>query len=254
MSVKTQQFLFNVWLDLLAILWPTSCLGCGLQDRDLCQACSQTLVESRNLIKVKPKTAVKVNASTTSAIDSQQVWISAGVYESILQKAIVALKHQGRLHVAKVLGAVLAPALTEAFKDLGVQQPVCLVLIPSRKSKERERGFSHLEMVTKNALKLISVHAPIKKRVLITTRGRTGQVGLDEQERMVNAARIKIKPGFKKTISNKNILLIDDVITTGATLKAASELLERHEARVLGAVTLSIAQKRSQKALEQHGR
>lgn len=253
MSIKRQQFLSNVWLDLLAILWPTSCLGCGLPDRDLCSACKHSLLNARNLIRVNPKIKIKYSAANTNDVPHQQIWIAAGTYESVLQKAIIALKHQGRVQLAAILGSVLAPALAEAFRDWVAQPPVWLVLIPTRKSKERERGFSHLEMVTRSALTRIAVDASIKKRVLVTTRGRTGQVGLDEQERKRNAAKIKIRAGFKKSVLNKNILLIDDVITTGATLKAASEVLESHGARVIGAVTLSIAEKRSEKALEQHG-
>lgn len=91
-----------------------------------------------------------------------------------------------------------------------------IVIIPSSSEKEKERGFSHLHEMFK------CLNLPFLD-VLIKESGFT-QKKSNKQQREKNASSFKIENG--EAIRNKKILVVDDVITTGSSLKACVKLLE----------------------------
>ncbi|QIK62982.1 ComF family protein [Leucobacter viscericola] len=75
-------------------------------------------------------------------------------------------------------------------------------------------------------------------RALRTLRGRTSQVGLKLAQREKNAARIRVRGSARPRLRDREIVLVDDVITTGATARAAQKVLEEAGARVIAVVAL----------------
>lgn len=147
-----------------------------------------------------------------------------GIYEGLLRHLILRLKFGGELHLAAALASLLAahPALLEA-KDAYD----CIVPVPLHKSRLVERGFNQSGEIARylaEELGLKTLHA------LERTRPTHQQVGLSRRERIKN-----LRGAFSATADTrgKNILLLDDIMTTGATLGfAARSLLKAGAAKV----------------------
>lgn len=221
--------------DLISIVMPTACIVCGKADRDICQACRLEVREGAQILSVKRDS------------NFETLWLAAGIYDEGLRRMIVGLKHESRVGLAADLGHVFAPTLDEAL--LLCHEEPFLVTVPSRKSKTRQRGFNPLALVCKRALAELGLPARLLKQgVLQATRGRTGQVGLDAQQRAQNASKLKVARLYKSVVQDKEIVLIDDVITTGSTLIAATNALQRSGATVRAAAAVAVATARREEA------
>lgn len=223
----------NTALDLAVILWPVTCIGCGRDDRELCDECRNELRDRVVPIEVTP------------TFEATGKWLAAGTYEGALRELLVGLKHAERVGFARELGRSLACPLSEMLclvkhrRMARWHAPVCVVM-PSRGASMRRRGFHHVALIAKRArstLRLPGRSLPIVT-ALRTTRGRTSQVGLTPVQRWENANRIAVKRRHRQDLAGRDVILIDDVVTTGATLAAADAALRGVGANVLGAVTV----------------
>lgn len=211
----------EVWLDLLALLWPTECLGCGVADRDCCDAC---LAAVRS-----PPIPIERDIGLPC--------YAAGAYAGPVRAMLVLYKHAGRAKFVRDLAPRLRAPLAEALQHCtGPQAPV-VVAVPSRASRVRERGYRHVELLCTDALRGWGVPV-LRLAALRALRGRTAQVGLNAQARERNARRITVRRACRKVLVGREVIVIDDVVTTGATLRAAVEALETAGARVVAAVAL----------------
>ena len=210
--------------DLLALVWPTACVGCGAPDRDCCDRCRAELRARRP--PLRPPHAVPCFA--------------AGPYAGPLRAALLALKHDGRTVFARDLGAALSLPLEEALTQVAGPRAPVLVAAPSRPRRVRERGFRHVELLLRSALR--ETGPPVLRlRALRTVPGRTGQVGLGPAERARNARLVAVRRPARRALPGREVVLVDDVMTTGATLDAAREALEAAGARVVAAAVLGVA-------------
>lgn len=230
---RVKRVVRNTALDLAVILWPVACIGCGLDDRELCDECRHKL-----RARVAPLTV-------TPTFQATGLWFAAGPYDGILRELLVGLKHADRMGFARELGHALAAPLNETLRIAKQRRmarwhaPVCVVM-PSRGASMRRRGFHHVALIAKRArstLRLPGRSLPIVT-ALRTTRGRTSQVGLTPVQRWENANRIAVKRRHRQDLAGRDVILIDDVVTTGATLAAADAALRGVGANVLGAVTV----------------
>ncbi|GAA2823782.1 phosphoribosyl transferase-like protein [Leucobacter komagatae] len=172
---------------------------------------------------------------------------AAGRYEGVLRSVLLAYKNRGAYRYERHLGRRLAGPLLnvlEAEYRLDARRHrVALVPLPSRRRSERERGFRHVEVIARRALRTLGVPGSVVP-ALRATRGRTGQVGLGPLERERNARRVRVRRGAIAYLTRVPVVLVDDVSTTGATLRVATEVLEASGVRVMGAVTLCLAERR----------
>lgn len=215
----------EIALDLLALLWPTECVSCGAPDRDCCEACLSEVREAASVMR----------------LDGEVPGFAGGAYEGPLRAMLVAFKHAGRIGFARELGARLRSPLREAFALC--HGPPVIVTAPSRPSRIRERGYRHVEMIVSEALR--GQRAPaLRVRGLRALPGRTAQLGLGSRERLGNAARVTVRASARTVLRGRETILVDDVMTTGATLLAARRALEREGARVVATVVLCAVERR----------
>lgn len=151
------------------------------------------------------------------------------------QDLIRALKYDGSGAAAALAAAALADYLREQLAETKQFSPreILLVPIPLHRSRTRERGFNQIEIVLKALPKefrdgTLSRLAP---EVLIRTKATKQQTRLPRRERLKNM-QDAFEVSNPARIAKSHIILIDDVATTGATLKHAGQPLEKAGARV----------------------
>lgn len=194
----------------LALLLPVACPGCGLHGTALCGPCRAALTP----------------APRRRAAGDLPVW-SGLVFEGAAARALRAMKERGRTDVARVL----APALREALRAAvsGARSPVVAVAVPTSRAAMRRRGYRVPELVARRA-------GVRTARLLSVARATGDQRALDRAQRARNVA------GSMRATRNAaglDVVLIDDVLTTGATLAEARRALESAGARVVAAAVVA---------------
>jgi predicted amidophosphoribosyltransferase len=237
--MKLALLLRELRLDLLALVWPTACVCCGEPDRDCCLPCLVELQRAAPLLH--PSLGVPCAVR--------------GGYDGPLRALLVALKHEGRTGFARELGPELRRPLLAALELCAGPGPPVIVTAPSRRSRVRQRGYRHLDLLLDVAMRgerrpgggaRGRAHriAALRVHALQATRGRSGQVGLGPAERARNAARIAVRRSAGAVLRGREVILVDAVITTGATVLAARSALENAGARVVAVVALCAAERR----------
>jgi ComF family protein len=163
--------------------------------------------------------------------------VAYGSYEGGLRELIHLLKYNGVRPAAKVLGRMLAEALTaldpefeQAALDRGMfdQQPILVVPVPLYKTRRRQRGFNQAELIARAALKLLPTPERwrLVPELLERTRDTPSQIGLTSHQR-----RINLRGAFAVTraaeVNGREVILVDDVYTTGTTATECSRVLRR---------------------------
>jgi ComF family protein len=149
-----------------------------------------------------------------------------GSYESGLRELIHLLKYEQVRPAANVLGRMLAEAIAELHPLFGDNPTV--VPVPLHAGKLRQRGFNQSELIARAAVKLMPAEnrLAVSSRVLERCRETQSQIGLSRHQRRENmrGAFAVAKP---EEISGREVLLVDDVFTTGTTVSECARVLRR---------------------------
>ena len=149
-------------------------------------------------------------------------------YAFPLDRLVQALKYEGALANARVLGHALAQSLRRAAREADVD---AIVPVPLHRARLVERGFNQsLEIARFTADRLDLV---VDGRALRRLRVTTPQVGLTRAERAANVR--KAFAADRSRVAGRHVALLDDVVTTGATSAAAADAL-----LAAGAVTVDV--------------
>jgi predicted amidophosphoribosyltransferase len=163
---------------------------------------------------------------------------------------IVAHKESGRVGLAGPLGtglarSVLAACAGGAGRGRGAA-PVCLVPVPSARAATRRRGHDPTRRVTAAAVAgLRRCGVPAQRRsVLVQARRVADQSGLTAAERVENLVGA-LEVARPAAVRGERIILVDDVITTGATLTEAARALRAAGAEVVAAAVIAATRRRN---------
>jgi predicted amidophosphoribosyltransferase len=220
------------WSVLADLVLPTSCAGCGAERvtlrRGVCTACV-TAVEA-----LAPR-----DARPNPAPPGLPWSFALGVYAEPLSTLIVAYKDRGRHGLAGPLGALLARVVIEAAGD----QPVLLVPIPDSPKAARERHGDHMARLAKACTRTLRAGGR-------DVRWAYPLIGLAKQDSLhLDAAARAAAAGFgtrtRRLPADRMVVLVDDVITTGATLAAGAQALQRAGVAVGACATLAATARRS---------
>ena len=210
-------FLHTLFRFILDALFPKTCVGCGVLNTWLCGTCCRSLTWDGTMRCPVCLTASERHAACTSELDG--ILITGQYRDRTLASAIHLLKYQYVGEIADVLGMRIAETLHPLAS--GMTTPLCLVPIPLHARRERERGFNHAELIARAATRTLSV----KLEAAVLTRHRSTKqqatLGRDARRRNVEGA-FEIRGPVD---SGSTYVLIDDVLTTGATLEAAARTL-----------------------------
>jgi ComF family protein len=147
-----------------------------------------------------------------------------GSYEGGLRELIHLLKYNQVRPAAHVLGRMLAEAIADLqplFRDT-----VLVVPVPLHARKLRQRGFNQATLIAQSALKLTDASLELQPGVLERCRETQSQIGLTRHQRRVNMRGAFAAPA-NTDIAGREILLVDDVFTTGTTVSECARVLRR---------------------------
>lgn len=207
-------------LALLDLVLPRSCAGCRVPGPGLCPGC-RTLLAGPSLGQVTP-TPCPPGLPPLSAF---------ATYDGPLQRLLLAHKEKGRLQLTAPLGRALASAVLVHGRD-----PVVLCPVPSSPQAVRTRGHDHamrLAQAAARELRTQGVDATVG-RLLVPARAVADQSGLSTSQRARNLHGALRATGRVGTA----VVVVDDVVTTGATLVEAARALREtgHPVRAAAAI------------------
>lgn len=153
--------------------------------------------------------------------------VAYGSYESGLRELIHLLKYNGIRPAANVLGRMLAEAIA-ALKPGFTTSDITVVPVPLHRSKLRQRGFNQAELIARAAMKISGsagcLH--LSAGVLERTRETASQIGLTSHQRRQNL-RGAFRVARPDSVNVREVLVVDDVYTTGATVSECARVLRR---------------------------
>lgn len=214
------------------ILFPTRCISCSILGSTLCSSCSSSWFHRAHFQKLSRN-------SKSSLLVSSSV-----LYSPIASHILLAAKES---NVRKSTELVIL-ALEHSLQNFLLQQPdihiAALLPIPSRPQAVRARGRDFLQEMTQ--VLSVKFHIPIVS-ILGYSKKVKDQSGLNSEERWNNlndslVVRGKDFKGEFPVGQGQGVLLVDDLVTTGATLLAASKALNHAGIMAIGAVTACVAQ------------
>jgi ComF family protein len=216
--------------SLLHLLFPNVCAGCGsdlVSDHTvLCLKCVDAMPETN--FELHPNNPVEKRFWGRMEL----VGASAQYYftrESLMQHLMHQFKYRGNKELGLQLGRMMGDSLNRA----GRFAPDALIPLPLFGSKEKRRGFNQSTILCEGMSESLKV--PVLKEVVMRTQHTDTQTKKGRIERWQNMEG-KFILANRDAIVNKHIMLVDDVVTTGATLEACgAELLKA------GNVKLSVA-------------
>ena len=221
----------------LDLLFPQQCAVCARSGHILCSACQASI----RLLKPPYCELCNRQLSSPGICQQCQRWPlklnglrAVGSYEEPLRACIHALKYDGQTRLAEPLGKLLARKYSASRLRADI-----LVPVPLHSERQQQRGYNQSQLLAEHCSRLIGV--PICSDILIRRRATSAQVGLAAYERQQNVAgAFACSPLFARgALSQRRVLLIDDVCTTGATLQACSEALFAAGAQEVWALVLA---------------
>jgi ComF family protein len=159
--------------------------------------------------------------------------VAYGSYDGGLRELIHLLKFNGVRPAANVLGRMLAEAITaleSSFEEAGLfdHGSIAVVPVPLFKAKRRQRRFNQAELIAKAALKFYPAHTRLQlvPDLLLRTRDTHSQIGLTSHQRRANL-RGAFTVSRAADLKGREVLLVDDVYTTGTTATECARVLRR---------------------------
>lgn len=237
--------------EVLALAAPVDCVCCGAEDLALCGGCERQV----RLLMRQPFRA-EAQAPALMDVDGAVILpvVAAGAYRAELAQSVLSFKRFGQRQLAEVLSKGLARAIRAAA---GESRGLLLVPVPTSSSAYQKRGFSPVHVLLGRAgtpqgpgagqLRGFAIVQALRKTgppvsVFGPSAGwQGGQKGLgrrDRAQRVQGTMRVRRWP-FAPEVNGRPCIIVDDVLTTGATLAEAARALRAAGALVRGAVVLA---------------
>lgn len=242
-ALKNHQMITSIKKFILDLILPEFCSGCNKEGTILCESCLKELRQEFQYPKcfycgARSPAGKRTPAGRTCKQCRKQTLIYAFFspfpYSS---KTVKNLIHKLKYNRAKKIAVILGSELNSYFSKFATKRPkkFIVVPIPLYKNKYRERGFNQSELIAGCLSKNCGA---INLLVLKKIKSTPDQTELSGAER-----RINVKGTFlvshEEQIKDKDILIVDDVKTTGSTIEAAAEALKKSGAKKVWALTVA---------------
>lgn len=228
---------FFIWLDdVLSLCFPHHCAACGgklmRQEKVICTLCLAEMPLTRyKLEEENPVSQVFWGRVTVQGAISLFHFRKHSHFQHLLHQ----LKYKGRKDVGVELGRQLGYRILPSVKNAGLTM---IVPVPLHPRRERKRGYNQADMIAKGISEATGIpnrNDVIKRNVATQTQTKKSRL-----ERWQNVENIFVI-NDERPIKNAHILLVDDVVTTGATLEACAQTLLQHDGVRVSIATLAQA-------------
>lgn len=220
---------------LLDFLFPPCCAGCKKSGYILCPTCYASIQLLSPPFCKYCHTPLTVSNFCQKCVYHPLRFNGlrmVGVYQEPLRSYIYALKYNGNKRLAQPLGSLLV----QTYKRTGLVADM-IVPVPLHIKRQQQRGYNQAQLLAEVCSAQLGL--PLHVSLLSRVRATVSQTGLSGSERVKNVAgAFVLNPNaHTRALAKSNILLIDDVCTTGATLEAcATPLLAAGAKTVWGLV------------------
>ncbi|HRG36997.1 MAG TPA: ComF family protein [Bacteroidia bacterium] len=234
--IRNSQKLLELWSDFISLFFPTLCYSCGERlfknENSICTHCQYHLPKTDfHLSNDNPVAKIfwgRINLAAATAY----FFFNKGGH---VQQLIHQLKYKGVKHLAFDIGKLYGNELKNAshFKDIDLIIPV-----PLHKKRQRKRGYNQSAYFAEGLSS--SMHTAMDTTILFRTFASETQTKKSRFTRWKNVENIFYTKN-EQLIFNKHILLVDDVVTTGATLEACAQALLKIEGVRISIATIAFA-------------
>ena len=212
------------------LIFPSRCIGCSQLGISICSACRSSWHPHIYLREIN---VMGCNYPVVSAVQ----------YSPIASRVLLSAKEANISAADNLLTDAISHSLNYFVKHFGGS---LLISIPSRRSATRKRGRNFLSEITNEVARLSTLQIEVSKNQLLKhARSVKDQSALNSRQRLANISGALVVPS--KTIANTafgnigSLIVVDDLITTGATLAEAIRALRTAGFEVKGAVTGAVA-------------
>ncbi len=195
--------LATLFRPVIDLVYPPRCPGCGAavaSQEGLCLECWSTLEMPDD--EQAEGHAVPVYAAT--------------YYNATSRKLVLAFKHGGRIALSRLLARLIATRLPEPPSD---HLPPLLIPVPLHRWRLWQRGFNQAALLVQELARMGKGEAQIAALVRHRRTPNLGGLGREERERAL-AGAIRLDPVFAERLAGRDVVLVDDVLTSGATSRA----------------------------------
>ena len=205
---------------LLQLIYPPNCLICFATGSAICQGCTNNWQQD-----VKVGQVVKIPLYFTN------------FYNPDSAKIILAAKESGNQIAKSLLANSIAKSIRKAVTDLNLTGDIALVSIPSSSAAIRKRGRNHIQELTTEIINIERIHGTslLNLPILSISKKIKDQSNLNKAERMLNLSGAYLTKSPE--CSFNNLIIIDDLITTGASIQEGIRALSELNLRPVAIIT-----------------
>lgn len=221
--------------DLVQLIYPNLCLGCETKlkknEEFLCLDCRQSLA----FTKFKSDTDNPVAKSFWGRIRMQGVTSLCHFQkEGVIQHVLHQIKYGGQSEFSEFMGEMLGHHIKALNWEID-----CVTAVPLHPKKKQKRGYNQAELIANGVARVLNVPSDFKslKRIQFTET----QTNKSREERWKNVEQV-FQLSRPDAFLEMNVLVIDDVITTGATLEATGIQIEKGGAKGIYVASLAYAE------------
>ena len=222
--------------DLLDVVFPIECVSCGNAGGLICGSCAQdlpALIPPFCPVCATPGDFVRCQPCTeyTRWFDGIR---SPYRYAGPVRQAVLALKYGGIKAGASQLGGMLGDYLQE-----NPLPGTIIMSVPMPSNRQRERGYNQADLLATRVARQCDL--PYGRAVLTRTRRTEPQAGIADPNRRANNVSGSFAVRDGADVSGKEIILVDDVATTGSTLEECAKTLKHAGARSVWGLVLAVS-------------
>lgn len=215
--------------SMLDLVLGRSCAGCDEPGVVLCAACARSL---------QPRVRFRRDLDVADVMEGLRIPVVCALdYRGTTRQVLYRYKDHRIRQLATWLSPALAESIISAAGRAGVRTTdVLLAPMPTRRNNVRRRGFDATAFLVRGALSRVETAGVGQFLIDTRTEGAAKNVGAFEREqRAINAFRIR----REKVLPTRPVIVVDDIVTTGATVKEATETLLLAGIQVVAVATVA---------------